>query len=128
MVKNKDLLFKMHRHYHQSSGMEYKVNDHLSFDQIDGTHLRQVNLFRLRGVVSVYDEICSKNLQILKSLSAIDPYKLKIEHLKVVHIQQDQLETDNHDFTDGLFRFVRNTERITFEVHNNELGANLNKA
>ena len=86
VVKNRELLYKLHRHYHQNSGMEYKINDKLSFDQIDGSHLRQVNLFRLRGIVSIYDEISLQNMFNLESLAKIDPYKLKIEHLKVVHV------------------------------------------
>ena len=52
VLKNRELLFKIHELSNQSSAIDFKMNDGLGLDLVDLSHLNSVNFLRLNGPIN----------------------------------------------------------------------------
>ena len=55
VIKNREIMFKIHEHSGTSTNMSFKIGNSISLDLIDMEHLKTVGLLRLRGNGEITD-------------------------------------------------------------------------
>lgn len=80
------------------------MNDKLSLDRVNLSHLYSINLFKISGHFVISDRCCATNLEQLAYLSNFDPRKISVSTLNIVNLpwRLKDLEGEDADQITGF--------------------------